>query len=56
LKIVPDVAGAKTSWAKAKKLHAREVSKEREAENMKKVCKISSAHLLDVHQKKYVLC
>mgnify|MGYP005992109069 CR=1 FL=1 len=37
LKIVPDIAGANASWAKAKKAHAREVSKEKEAEDMKKV-------------------
>jgi hypothetical protein len=37
LKIVPDITGANASWAKAKKSHAREINKEREAENMKKV-------------------
>mmetsp|Transcript_15601 Transcript_15601/g.25998 ORF Transcript_15601/g.25998 Transcript_15601/m.25998 type:complete len:1156 (-) Transcript_15601:213-3680(-) len=36
LKIVPDITGANASWAKAKKSHAREINKEKEAENMKK--------------------
>lgn len=35
--MVPDVAGANASWAKAKKAHAREVSREQQAEDLKKV-------------------